>query len=235
MNLSAEHLITVGVIFVVTATLVTAARLRPGRWTDYAAVILGVLILVNEASYYIWIAVRHQFDVSWALPVQLCDVASVITALALWFRTQILVELTYFWGIAGTANGILTPDVSDHWPSYPYVQYFIQHGGIPCAALFLVVGLRIDPSTWAVARVYALTFGLLLVDAFVNLLTNGDYMYLRRPPGVNNLLDLMGPWPWYIGGGAVLALVLFLILDAPFRISALARGRSKSAPYRPPA
>jgi hypothetical integral membrane protein (TIGR02206 family) len=235
VNTSAEHLITVAVIAVVTAGLIIAAKVRPGRWTGIAAVVLGAVILVNESFYYVWIGLRGQFDLSWALPVQLCDVASVATALALWFRRQILVELTYFWGIAGTANGLLTPDISDHWPSYPYIQYFVQHGGIPCAALFLVIGLRIAPSTWAVARVYALTFGLLLVDALVNLLTNGDYMYLRRPPGVNNLLDLMGPWPWYIVGGAVLALVLFLILDAPFRISALARARSKSAPYRPPA
>lgn len=223
------------VIAVVTAGLIIAAKVRPGRWTGIAAVVLGAVILFNESFYYVWIGLRGQFDVSWALPVQLCDVASVATALALWFRRQILVELTYFWGIAGTANGLLTPDISDHWPSYPYIQYFVQHGGIPCAALFLVIGLRIAPSRWAVARVYALTFGLLLVDALVNLLTNGDYMYLRRPPGVNNLLDLMGAWPWYIVGGAVLALVLFLILDAPFRISALARARSKSAPYPPPA
>ncbi len=84
-------------------------------------------------------------------------------------------------------------------------------------------------------RAYLLTFALLLVGAFINLLTNGNYMYLRHTPGVQSVLNLMGPWPWYIVGGAVLSLVLFLILDAPFRISALARARSKPAPYPPPA
>lgn len=235
MNLSTEHLATLAVFVAVTGTLVLAARLRPGRWTAVAAILLGAVILVNETAYYVWVAARGQFDVSWALPVQLCDVAAIVTALALWFRRQLLVELCYFWGIAGTANGLLTPDLSDHWPSFPFIQYFVQHGGIPCAALFLVAGLRITPSTWAVARVYALTFGLVVVDAFVNLLTNGDYMYLRRPPGVNNMLDLMGPWPWYIVAAAVVTLFLFMVLDAPFRISALARGRSRTSPYPPPA
>jgi hypothetical integral membrane protein (TIGR02206 family) len=235
VNLAADHLIAVAVIVAVTAALVMAARLRPGPWTTVAGVILGVVIIVNESAFYVWVAVRGQFDVTWALPVQLCDVAALVTTLALFFRNQLLVELTYFWGIAGTANGLITPDISDRWPSFGFVQYFIQHGGIPCAALFLVVGLRIAPSTWAVARVYVLTFGLLLIDALINLLTDGDYMYLRRPPGVSNLLDLMGPWPWYIAGAAVLALVLFLVLDAPFKISALARARSKTLPYPPPA
>src|SRR5205085_1897856 len=146
------------------AALVGVMRLRPGRWTTVAAFALGAVILLNESFYYVWIGVRGQFDISWALPVQLCDVASVATALALWFRRQLLVELTYFWGIAGTANGLLTPDISDHWPSFGYIQYFIQHGGIPCAALFLVIGLRMTPTMWAVARVYALTVVLLVVD-----------------------------------------------------------------------
>jgi hypothetical integral membrane protein (TIGR02206 family) len=235
LNLSAEHLITVAVIVVAIVTLVAAARLRPGRWTNTAAILLGLLVIVNESAWFVWIGLRHQFDVSWSLPLQLCDVAAVITALALWLRTPLLVELTYFWGIAGTANGLITPDISDHWPSFPFVQYFIQHGAIPAAALFLVVGLRITPRPWAVLRVYALTVGLLAIDALANLVTNGNYMYLRSTPGVRSVLNLMGPWPWYIVGAAVLALVLFLILDAPFRISALAHARSRTSPYPPPA
>jgi hypothetical integral membrane protein (TIGR02206 family) len=235
LNLSPEHLVTVGVIVTVTAALVTAARTRPGPWKNTAAIILGVIVIVNESAFYVWIVLRHQFDASWALPLQLCDVAAVVTALACWLRGRWLVELTYFWGIAGTANGLITPDVSDHWPSFGFIQYFIQHGGIPCAALFLVVGLRITPGPWAVARVYALTFGLLVADAFLNLMTNGNYMYLRHTPGVHSLLDMLGPWPWYIAGGAVLALLFFLLLDAPFRISALVRARSKTEPYPPPA
>ncbi len=235
MNLSAEHLVTVAVIVVFTAAMVWAARTHPGNWTKTAAILLGVVVIVNESAWFVWIAMRHQFDVSWSLPLQLCDVAALVTTLALWFRTRFLVELTYFWGIAGTANGLITPDISDHWPSFPFIQYFVQHGAIPAAALFLVVGLRMAPRLWAVLRVYALTVGLLVVDAFANLLTNGNYMYLRQTPGVRSVLNLMGPWPWYIVGAAVLALVLFMLLDAPFRISGRVRARSRIAQYPPPA
>ena len=48
------------------------------------------------------------------------------------------------------------------------------------------------------------------------LLFDGNYMFLREPPEDGSLLDLMGPWPWYIASAAALALVLFWLLDRPF-------------------
>jgi uncharacterized membrane protein YwaF len=41
-------------------------------------------------------------------------------------------------------------------------------------------------------------------------------MFLREPPRDGSLLDLMGPWPWYIASGTALAVVLFWLLDRPF-------------------
>jgi release factor glutamine methyltransferase len=42
-------------------------------------------------------------------------------------------------------------------------------------------------------------------------------MWLREKPEAGSLLDVMGPWPWYILSAAVLALLLFTLLAAPFR------------------
>ena len=64
-------------------------------------------------------------------------------------------------------------------------------------------------------------FGATLVVAVAagtaNLLTGGNYMWLREKPDEASLLDVMGPWPWYIVSAAVLALALFTLLDLPFR------------------
>jgi uncharacterized membrane protein YwaF len=43
-------------------------------------------------------------------------------------------------------------------------------------------------------------------------------MYLVRRPGVPNLLDLMGPWPWYIVEAGGLAVAIFVVLELPFAI-----------------
>jgi hypothetical integral membrane protein (TIGR02206 family) len=216
--LSLEHLLTLAVIGVCIGALVTAARLRPGPWTVIACRVLAAVILVNECSWWVWLELHHVWSASYALPLQLCDVVAFVSAAALWFRNPLLVELTYFWGLAGTANGLISPDVADHFPGYSFLQYFIAHGAIVAAALLLVVGLRITPRKGAVARVMALTLALVAVDAGVNLLTGGNYMYLRHTPDVPNLLDLMGQWPWYIVWATGLTLAIFLALDLPFAI-----------------
>jgi hypothetical integral membrane protein (TIGR02206 family) len=214
-----EHLVTLAVIAATITSLIVAARLRPGPWTVVACRVLAIVILANEAAWWIWPGDHKTWSAGYALPFQLCDVAGIVSAAALWSRHPLLVELTYFWGLAGTANGLITPDVSDHFPSFGFMQYFIAHGAIVAAALLLVIGLRIAPRPGAVLRVFALTFGLLVLDAGINLLTGGNYMYLRHAPGAHSLLDVIGPWPWYIVAAAALTLVLFAILDLPFTVS----------------
>ena len=216
--MAVEHLFTLAVTAAVVASLVVAARLRPGPWTVVACRLLAVLILVNEGAWWVWLGAHGTWSLSYALPLQLCDVAAVVSAAALWFQKQLLVELTYFWGLAGTANGLITPDITDHFPSFVFMEYFIAHGTIVAAALLLVIGLRMAPRRGAVIRVFGLTFGLLVLDAGVNLVTGGNYLYLRHTPAAHSLLDVLGPWPWYIAGAAALALVLFAILDLPFAI-----------------
>jgi len=211
-----EHMLTLAVITILITAMVVGARRRPGRWTVPAARVLAIVILANEASWWVWLGLQHTWSLSYALPLHLCDVAAFVAAAALWTQSPLLVELTYFWGLAGTSNSLITPDLADHFPGYLFFQFYIAHGAIVAAALFLVVGLRITPRRGAVSRVVGLTLGLAAADAGADFLTGGNYMYLRHAPGVHSLLDVMGPWPWYIVGAASLALVLFTALDLPF-------------------
>ncbi len=219
--LAPEHVWTVVVIAGATAALVAPARLRPGPWTQVAARALAVVLVGDEVAWWIYLVVSHanRADLLYALPFQLCDAAIFVSAVALWTRRQILVEVTYFWGLAGTIQGILTPEPLQHFPSLLFIQYYVAHGGVVAAALLLVVGLGQWPRRRAVIWVAALT---IVYAAFVGMLdavTGADFMFLRAKPASATLLDLLGPWPWYVGWAALIGIALFLILDAPFAIS----------------
>ncbi len=216
--LTAEHVGALALIAVFCAIAVFTARRNSGVWIKALAVVL----IVDEVSWWVYLLAGGQpgSQLTWSLPLQLCDVGIFVAGFALWFRRQWLVEVTYFWGLTGTLQALLTPDLPQHFPTYPYFQYYIAHGGVVAAALLLVFGLGLHPRRSAIVRVAAITVGYTAFVGVVDLLTGANYMYLRSKPATPTLLDLMGPWPWYIVAASVVALVLFLALGGLARVAA---------------
>jgi hypothetical integral membrane protein (TIGR02206 family) len=223
LDLSAEHLAALAASAAVTAALCAGARRWPGRWRLAAAAGLGAVALGAEAIWVGWLLARGGWTPAIGLPLHLCDAATVLAAAALWTRRRWLVELLWFWAIAGTLQGLLTPDLPQRFPDILWFQYYLAHGAIVAAALYLVIGLRMAPEPGAALRAAALTAAYAAAVGAVDVVTGGDYLYLRRPPLSPSLLDVMGPWPWYLVSATVLALLLFAVLEAPFRVRARAR------------
>ena len=212
--LATTHLAPLVVIAIATAVLVVAARRVPGAWLRALAVVL----VIDEVSWWVYLAAGggEPDQRAQPLPLQLCDMAIFVAAAALWTRNRLLVEVTYFWALAGTIQALLTPALPQPFPTYPWFQYYVAHGGVVAAALALVVGLRLQPRRGAVVWVAGITLAFAALVGAVDAVTGGDYMFLRAKPPTPTLLDLLGPWPWYILSATALAVVLFAVLDAPF-------------------
>ncbi len=103
----------------------------------------------------------------------------------------------------------------------------MTHAGDVIVGLLLVIGFRLTPRPHAVPRMFLYSLGFACIAAVADLATGGNYMFLRDQGGRGTLLDLMGPWPWYIASGAVLAIVFFSLLDAPFVL-----GRNRHVRHR---
>jgi hypothetical integral membrane protein (TIGR02206 family) len=210
------YAVTVGCAVLAGVVMCTEARRRPGPWRRWVAGILGLLLVADAVSFVVALVVAGTFSPKTSLPLALCDMAALVAAAACWTRRPVLVELTYFWGLAGTLQAVITPDLNVGFPHLVFFQYMVGHLGIVLAALLLVVGLRLTPRPGAVLRVFAITLGYTAFVGLVDALTGANYMFLRTPPGEWTLLKVLGPWPWYISSAAGVALVLLVALDAPF-------------------
>jgi hypothetical integral membrane protein (TIGR02206 family) len=207
---SDAHLTALGVLVVSTALAVWAPRRHPGRWTVPVARALALVIFAGWAGEYLADVVLGTWSVWYDLPLQLTDAISVTAILALWTRRMLLVELVWFWSLTASLQATLTPDLFETFPSVYYFTYFIYHIGAIVGGCFLVLGCRMYPRPGAVWRVYAATFAFTVIAATGDVLTDGNYMFLREKPEYSSLLNVMGPWPWYIASTAVLALVLLV-------------------------
>ena len=217
--LAAEHVAALGVTALLCVLLPAAARTRPGPWTRLVSRALAVLLVVWFLAYHLVVALQGSYQLDFDLPLHLTDAATMVAAVALWTLRPLAFELTYFWGLTASLQATLTPGLGadDRFPSFFYWQYFVTHSGVVLAAVFLAFGLGLTARPGAVPRVFLATAAWAAVAATGNALTGGNYMFLSERPDTASLLDYMGPWPWYILGGGLLALAMFAVLDFPFR------------------
>ena len=161
--------------------LCAAARKHPGRWRIVTARAISLLLAADAVSYSVGLALQGTWSPKTSLPLALCNVGVLVAAAACWWRVALLVELTYFWGLTGTLQAVITPDLNVGFPHLVFFQYVIGHVGIVVAALFLVIGMRIAPRARSVIRVLAITAGYTAVVGIVDGVTGANYMFLRAP------------------------------------------------------
>jgi hypothetical integral membrane protein (TIGR02206 family) len=206
----------VGATALAIAGVCWAGLRRPGRWRVWLADALGLVLLADAASFVVSEILAGDFDPRTDLPLALCDMGVLVAAAACLSRQHLLVEITWFWGLAGTLQGLLTPDLDVGFPHLAFFEYVVGHAGIVLAACFLVIGFGLHPRRRAAPRVFLLTLAYTALVGTVDGLTGANYMFLRQPPPEWTLLSVLGPWPWYIAGAAGVAVVLLTVLDLPF-------------------
>lgn len=202
------------------ALVVTLAMIRhKARWMELTLAV--TLLLTYPASVLAhWSA--GDLNLFNGLPLQLCDVAALAGAVALWKRRPLACELVYFFGLAGTLQGLLTPALQEDFPSPRFIVFFVNHCGIVITAFYVVLGMGFRPRPWAPMRMMAWILSYALIVGGINGLLRTNYGFLCRKPPSTSLLDVLGPWPWYIGCLILLASLFFVVLDLPF-----AAGRRK--------
>lgn len=212
---SLEHIVGLVATAAAAAVLVAVARGRGERWAASVAHGLAIVLVLAYLAEHVTYLTRGTWTTRENLPLHLTDAVALVAVAALWFpRTAILVELVYFWSLSAGLQSVLTPGVAEPFPHVLYFTYFVIHSGPIVAACLLVLGCRRIPRPRAAWRIYGLTIAFTASAAIGTVITGGNYMFLRSKPPRSSLLDVMGPWPWYIVAGAVLAVAMFLILEA---------------------
>ncbi len=97
---------------VIAALLCVGCRRWPGAWVRRAGRAIAAILAVDAVVFAGNPLVEGHWSVRSSLPLALCDVALVVAAIACWSPGWSLgVELTYYWGLAGTLQAVLTPDL----------------------------------------------------------------------------------------------------------------------------
>jgi hypothetical integral membrane protein (TIGR02206 family) len=214
------HLFILCAVPLLAAILAVAQRrLAPGsRWIRLS---LAVIILVDTAVYYGYMAMQGQLTFPERVPLELCDASMCLIIVALFTLNRWIFDVAYYTVLAGATMALLTPNLIGYFPSFSTVQYFVDHGLTVTGALYLVWSKLARPRPWSVARAMVFVNLFALVAGTFDFKYKTNFMYLRHIPESGSLLNFLGPWPWYIVVAEGVALGLFVLLYLPFRRSAV--------------
>lgn len=245
-----SHLLTLVVIGLAACGLIAAFRcLRGPEQTEARArlaIALAAFLVVSELCGDLIQLARGEWSARLSLPLHMCGLSIAACAVALWGvarqrgsspRTlprvpQTAFELAYFWGLGGTTQALLTPEIHDGFPSLAFVQFFLAHGGVVAAVLAMLLGIGLRPQPAFVLRVGLLTNLVMAAIGGINVLTGWNYWYLCGPPARSSLYDLLGAWPWPIVWFEIIGWTLLVLLYLPFArppLSAAANCRQPAA------
>ena len=172
-----------------------------------------------SANWFAWMFLLYEkgwLGIGNELPLNLCDWATAMTVITLLYPNQRTYELAYFWALAGTLQGMLTPDVKFDFPDIEFLLFFVFHGGIIASVLYLTFGLGWRPVPASLPRVIAWSVFYAAVAACVDWLAGTNYGFLRAKPPFATVFDFMPGWPLYIPVLVALGLLSTAIYYAPF-------------------
>ena len=198
----------------VVLTLVT--RKYPGSAVT-TRVSLAIVLLADGLTWHLYRYIAQGVPFPEILPLEMCDAAFWLTAVALLALEEHAFDLAYYWGIAGSGMALLTPYLRAPLPTYQSYQYFAGHSLLIIGVLYLLWTrqCRPRPRSWWFALGSLNLYGVCV--AVIDRVGGTNFMYLREKPVSSSLFNLLGSWPWYIAGADLIALILFWIMQTPFR------------------
>lgn len=218
---SMQHVLTLILICLIGIGLFIFRRpLRRFGWKETIRYLFAFLLLAAETSVQSWYIYFHTWSLKSSLPLELSDMAVILSAIMLLSKSKLLFSFLYFAGIGSSIQAILTPDLGNYsFPHFRFIEFFTAHGIVILAGLFMIavekyrVTQRSLWATFLIINVYGA--GIFIFNRWIG----SNYLYIMHKPKISSLLNYLGPWPWYLLSLEGLIIVIFYILYTPFWIS----------------
>lgn len=229
---SPSHLIWIGLLIVMILGLYAAKKRIRSRKALRLGVRFGLLgfLLISEATLNVWYWTQGAWNVRHTLPLELCSITLLLSIIMLWSRSRWLYEVLFFAGIGGALQAILTPNLAYGYPHFRFFQFFIAHSLIILAPLYMTWIEQYRPTWKSIGKTMLFLNGLALIIGLLNYVIGANYMFLLRKPDTPSILDMLGPYPYYLLAEEGIALLIFIVMYGVFfALTDRIKGRSQEA------
>jgi hypothetical integral membrane protein (TIGR02206 family) len=210
-----SHLAVLVIFALGSAALVWIGRRQTESQAQRFGRALAVLIIAVFGVALLYKLIQP--SIASSVPLQLCDVAELTAAYALWSRRKRAFALSYYWGLPLSSQALITPDLNGpDFPGHSFLTFFGLHLLVVWTAIYLTWGCGMRPGwrSYRFAVITTLAWGA-FTFAF-NTIARSDYGYLNRKPLNASLLDFLGHWPFYVLAEVVIVGVVWALMTWPW-------------------
>ncbi|MDX1774313.1 TIGR02206 family membrane protein [Oceanihabitans sediminis] len=179
----------------------------------------GVFVSGAIITYHSYLISLGNYSITTDLPLFLCSFLALIIPIFTFSRKYWMFEILLFWVIAGTTQGVLTPDIAVGFPSFDYFRYWIVHLGLLTIIFYAVFALRMRPRFKSIFKSFMALQVYVVVIMAINYFLKSNYFYLNRKPASASALDYLGDWPYYLLVVELILIPFFLLIYLPFYLT----------------
>lgn len=217
---SGQHLVLIGLFLLGAVVVVLLGRsqrsvVRHGGVPRTGRVLAVALPAVAVPSQGFQL-MPNNFALGSSLPLQLSDLAWLAATWALWTRRRVPTALTYYWGLTLSVQAILTPSLGQRFPDPRFLAFWAVHLMVVWTALYLTLGLGLGPRWREYRATVVVTLAWAVVAYVVDVTLSVNYGFLARRPASASLLDLLGPWPFYVLASLAILLAVWAMMTLPW-------------------
>jgi hypothetical integral membrane protein (TIGR02206 family) len=216
-----SHLVVLALFVVGAVLLVWIGRRQSESQARLFGRAFALLIVAAFVVAFVYKLVRPDLDTS--IPLQLCDIAELIAAYALWSQRHWAFVLGYYWGLVLNSQALITPDVgtpeegAPDFPHHLFITFFTLHVLVVWSAIYLTWGRRNRPRWRDYRFAIIVTLGWAAFTFTFNAITGTNYGYLNRKPPTASLLDVLGPWPVYLLVEVAIVIIVWALMTWPWQ------------------
>jgi len=215
------HLITIALIFAIS---IIVPLIYKNKSETHIKILKNIIIFVLASHLIIspfkdLYLLENPYNWKEVLPFHMCDISEIFLIWFLLGGPRFLYLCAFFWGLAGAAMAIITPDIQYY--DLDFIFFMVGHGMIIFAVLFATIVLKNRPKLKDVGNVVLVTLFLFLPNIYLINDLLGDpanFWYLADKPAGASLMDFFPEPPRHLFITVPISIIFFYIIYTPYLI-----------------
>ncbi|WP_053365945.1 YwaF family protein [Bacillus sp. FJAT-27245] len=224
---SASHIAVLAILLLAAIGMYVFRGRIQEPWQRKKEIWAAVTLIVMESLYHVWMYANGFWRAVDSLPAGLCSISLILAIILLVTGSKAIYDILLYTALLGATQALATPYLFFDFPHFRFIHFFYTHMLIVLVPLYYTWVKGYRPTFSSVIRLIVFLNLIMPVVMLINKLVGGNYMYLSHKPETASLLDMLGPYPWYILSLEGLLVTLSLIVWLIFRERGKASGTSR--------